>query len=58
MFKYRVRVNFREDVELHNIFLDDFYFKDWLKYMNLELDLEKLLEMLLLPSSMRIFGSV
>jgi hypothetical protein len=39
-------------------FLNGFYFKDWLKYMNLELDLEKLLEMLLLPSSMRIFGSV
>ncbi len=28
------------------IFFYDFYFRDWLKYVNLELALERLLEML------------
>jgi hypothetical protein len=48
MFKYRVRVDFREIVDLYHVFLDEFYFRDKLKYVILELVLESLLEMLLL----------
>jgi hypothetical protein len=29
IFRYRVIIDFRENVDLNHIFLDDFYFRDY-----------------------------